>query len=166
MACSQFTDARLIGIFERADQVDDTRYRDAASGIVKGELAASGDRALELHEFFEVLCMIALARANPRYGTLGNTKTTDAGSIVDEPMPGCLDKLLKNSVLKKAKSDGLTKVLKIVMKDPEVEAGFLLRAGWGQEEAAEADYVERLHWELDRIAEEERQAGRRLRCRL
>ena len=49
---------------------------------------------------------------------------------------------------------------------PEVEAGFLLRAGWGQEEAAEADYVERLHWELDRIAEEERQAGRRLRCRL
>ena len=49
---------------------------------------------------------------------------------------------------------------------PEVEAGFLLRAGWAQEEAAEADYVERLHWELDRIAEEERQAGRRLHCRL
>lgn len=120
---AQFTDARLISIYERADQVDDTMYRDEATGTMKGKSIQQGDRGLELHEFYEALCMIALGRFNPRYGTVGNTKTTDASSVVDMPMPDCLDKLLK-IVLKNAKTDGLTKILKIIVKDPLIRAVF------------------------------------------
>ena len=126
---AQFTDARLISLFERADQVDDSMYREEATGVMRGGAVKQGDRGLQLHEFFEVLCMIALARANPKYGSVGTFKTTDANSVVDKPMPGCLDTLLKNSILKKAKSDGLAKILKIVIKDPEIRAVFNTKGG-------------------------------------
>merc|ERR1719305_1359682 len=33
---AQFTDARLTTIYERADQVDDTLYRDVTTGVQKG----------------------------------------------------------------------------------------------------------------------------------
>jgi hypothetical protein len=77
----------------------------------------------EMHEFCETLCMIALARANPLYGTVGKTKGEDASKLVEKPMPGCLDTLMK-VILKKAKTDGLTKVLKRVMKEPDIRAIF------------------------------------------
>ena len=127
---ASFTDAKLGTLFERADQVDDTLYRDETTGVQKGATAKGGDKGLEIHEFLELLCMIALARANPKYGSVGSTKQM-AGeeSIIKDPMPGCLEKLLKNSILKKAKSDGLTKILKIVMKDPEIRAVFNAKAG-------------------------------------
>ena len=126
---AQFTDAKLISLFLRADQVDDTLYRDEATGVVKGQQVSGGDRGLELPEFFELLCMIALARANPKYGSVGHSKTTNAATIVEHPMPGCLDTLLKKSILAKAKTDGLAKVLKIIAKDPEIRAVFNKVAG-------------------------------------
>mgnify|MGYP006141543405 CR=1 FL=1 len=106
---AQFTDAMLGTIYERADQVDDTLYRDETTGVQKGAAAKGGDKGLEIHEFCECLCMIALARANPKYGTVGNTKTADADSVLVAPMPGCLDTLMKR-VLKNAKTDVLGKV--------------------------------------------------------
>ena len=80
-----------------------------------------GDHGLELHEFFEVLCMIAVAR-QPQ---VRHRRQHDAGRhrVLVEPMPGCLEKLLK-VILKKANSDGLAKVLKRVMKEPEIRAIF------------------------------------------
>ena len=120
---ASFSDARLTTIYERADQVDDTLIRDEATGVQKGGSATMGDHGLEMHEFMECLCMIAVARANPKYGTVGNTKTTDADSVLVAPMPGCLDTLMK-VILKNAKTDELAKTLKRVMKEPEIRAIF------------------------------------------
>ena len=78
---AQFSDAKLTTIYERADQVDDTLKRDEATGVVKGKSATMGDHGLEMHEFCECLCMIAVARANPKYGTVGKTRTTDAAAV-------------------------------------------------------------------------------------
>ena len=39
---SQFTDARLTTLYERADQVDDTLYRDETTGVQKGERGQDG----------------------------------------------------------------------------------------------------------------------------
>lgn len=75
----------------------------------KGATAKMGDHGLEIHEFCECLCMIAVGRANPKYGTVGMTKTKDADSVLVAPMPGCLDTLMK-VILKNAKTDVLAKV--------------------------------------------------------
>jgi hypothetical protein len=76
-----------------------------------------------MHEFCEVLVMIAFQRANPKYGTPGNTRTADAASLVPHPMPGCLDTLMKK-VLGNAKTDVQAKLLKRVMKEPDIRAIF------------------------------------------
>ena len=49
---------------------------------------------------------------------------------------------------------------------PKMEAGFLERAGWAQEEAAEADYLKHLWWDLQRVAAEELRERGMWRCRL
>ena len=94
-------------------------YRDETTGVMKGNTAKQGDHGLEMHEFCECLCMIAFARANPKYGSVGHSRSADAASLVENPMPGCLDVLMKR-ILKNAKTDVLAKVLKRVMKEPEV----------------------------------------------
>ena len=50
---------------------------------------------------------------HPKYGSVGHSKTADAATIVEHPVPGCLDTLLKKTILAKAKTDGLAKVFKI-----------------------------------------------------
>ena len=65
---------RVINIFKRADQVDDTFKVSAADRrVVTGETAKHGDNGLELHEFFECIIMIAFQRANPKYGEVGHS---------------------------------------------------------------------------------------------
>jgi hypothetical protein len=122
LANETFSMARVINIFERADQADDTMYRDETTGIVKGETAKGGDRGLVLHEFFECLVMMAVYRQNPKYGTVGNTTSKDGGDVLVHPLPGCLETLLTKSILTKAKTDQLTKTLKRIQKEPEVRA--------------------------------------------
>ena len=69
LCIAQFTDAKLTTIFERADQVNDTLYRDERTGVEKGGSAKMGDHGLEMHDLCECLCMIAVACATPTYGT-------------------------------------------------------------------------------------------------
>ena len=112
-----FSMTRVINIFERADQIDDTFVVDKADRrVVKGQTAKGGDHGLELHEFFECLVMLALQKANPKFGEVGHNTS------VEFPLPGCLDTLLKKSILKKAKSDNLAKTLKRIKKEPDVLA--------------------------------------------
>jgi len=122
LANETFSMARVINIFERADQQDDTMYRDETTGIMKGETAKGGDNGLHLHEFFECLVMMAVYRQNPKYGTVGNTTSKDGGDVLENPLPSCLDTLLTKSILTKAKTDVLTKTLKRIQKEPEVLA--------------------------------------------
>ena len=91
LSSEQFSMTRVINIFKRADQVDDTFQVSAADKrVVTGETAKMGDHGLELHEFFECLVMLALQRANPKLGEVGHN------SSVQFPLPGCLLTLLNN----------------------------------------------------------------------
>ena len=134
---AKFTMTRVINIFKRADQVDDTLKVSAADRrVVTGESAKHGDNGLELHEFFECIIMIAFQRANPRYGEVGHSgdemKVGVDGSSVrvekgkgnaDElvTLPGCLEDLIRNVLLKKAKTDTLAKTKKVLQADPECQ---------------------------------------------
>ena len=120
LANETFSMARVINIFERADQQDDTLVRDETTGVMKGETAKGGDRGLELHEFFECLVAMAVYRQNPKYGTVGNTTSVDGADVLDDPLPSCLNTLLTKSILTKAKTDTLTKTLKRIQKEPEI----------------------------------------------
>ena len=111
--------------------MDDTFEVSAADRrVVKGETAKGGDHGLELHEFFECLIMLAFHKANPKFGDVGHN--TEAS--VPFPLPGCLDTLLNKSILKKAKSDDLAKILKRIQKEPECQA--VVRARQAQLEKA------------------------------
>ena len=114
--------------------------------VVTGETAKHGDNSLELHEFFECLVMLGLEKANPTLGQawprsqpigprtgwkpplltapspLARAAQVGHNATVEFPLPGCLDTLLRGSILKKAKADDLAKVLKRVQKEPEVQA--------------------------------------------
>ncbi len=110
---------RVWNIFRRADQVDDTQ-REAAhdNRVVVGEAAAAGDRGLELHEFLECLVMLAFQRANPKFGSVGH----NTSKAVASPLPGCLEKLVKTSLLGNAKRDKLAMVKASLAADKEVRA--------------------------------------------
>jgi hypothetical protein len=101
----QFSMTRVINIFKRADQVDDTFVASKANkNVILGQTAKGGDRGLQLHEFFECLVMLALQKANPKFGSVGHNTS------VEFPLPGCLAALLTNSLLKNAKRDKLALV--------------------------------------------------------
>ena len=115
---AQFSMTRVINIFERADQVDDTFKVSAADKrVVTGETAKGGDHGLELHEFFECVVMLAFERANPKFGSVGHNTAESVGS----PLPGCLETLLKKHLLTRAKTDTLAKVRKMVEKEAAVQ---------------------------------------------
>ena len=88
-----FPMARVLGIFFSADAAD-------ASG-------EAGDRALRLHEFFELLVNLALQRANPSLGQVGHL-------VPKVPLPLCLEQLLQSAILKSAKRDMLGDIKKQV----------------------------------------------------
>ncbi|KOO22536.1 hypothetical protein Ctob_006009 [Chrysochromulina tobinii] len=117
IASEAFPMARVIGIFEHADQED-------ALGMsmpkpAKGEKRAkkAGDGNLELHEFLTVVVMLAFQRANPRFGEVGYT---DAAAVAN-PLPGCLEALLRKSLLQSAKRDGVASVKAAINDDPDVQ---------------------------------------------
>ena len=85
MTTDKFSMTRVINIFRRADQVDDTKKATAAdSRVSTGEDAKSGDRGLELHEFLECVVLLAFERTNPLYGQVGYTnKTYEIGADGD-----------------------------------------------------------------------------------
>ena len=85
--------ARVQGVFARADQTDEGK---------------GGDHALELHEFLEAVVQLAFGRANPRFGSVGKEREAP------NPLPDCLDSMLRKCLMKKAKQDGLAKVKKVV----------------------------------------------------
>jgi len=118
IASEAFPMARVINIFERADQVDDTLSQSKADmRVVKGQNAKGGDGNLELHEFLELCVMLAFARANPKFGEIGHT---DAAAVAS-PLPGCLDALLKKSLLQNAKRDAVAGVKAQINENPDVQ---------------------------------------------
>ena len=113
LSSEQFSMTRVINIFARADQVDDTFKVSAADRrVMTGETAKGGDGGLELHEFLEAVVMLAFHRAQPKFGSVGHNDMASVSS----PLPGCLETLLKKHLLKKAKTDTLAKVRKMVEK--------------------------------------------------
>ena len=110
ISTADFPQARVMNVFERANEVDDsTRTGSAASGAekkVKSTRAAQAteDRGLELHEFLECLVNMAFQRANPKYGQVGKSDAS-AGGIDLMLLPECLESLLVSNILVKAKRD-------------------------------------------------------------
>ena len=100
--------ARVIGCFERADQVGGSRV---------GETAKGGDGSLELHEFLSTIVMLAFARANPKFGEVGHT---DA-SAVELPLPDCLQQMLTKCLLQSAKRDSIVAVKASITEEPDVQ---------------------------------------------
>ena len=66
--------------------------------------------------FIVLLLLIALNRANPKLGQVG-----EAGEqAVDVPLPGCLESLLQNNILKKAKRSKMSKIkTELLTSDPK-----------------------------------------------
>ena len=77
----------------------------------------AGDQALELREFLEVVVQLAFSRANPRFGEVGHERVTPS-----HPLPDCLDVMLQQNLLRKAKQDSLVKIKKMASKEPAVLA--------------------------------------------
>ena len=65
-----------------------------------------------------MLVRIALQRQNPKLGTVGNEHA------VPEPLPGCLDYLLTEHILKFAHRDALKDVLEAMLVDEECIKAF------------------------------------------
>ena len=117
LSSETFSMTRVINIFKRADQVDDTFVESKADKrVLLGETAKGGDHGLELHEFFECLCMLAFQRANPKFGEVGHN---DASAVAN-PMPGCLETMIKKNLLTNAKRDKLALVKASLVTDKEV----------------------------------------------
>ena len=104
LATDTFPMARVQTIFARADQTDDKR---------------GGDHALQLHSFLEAIVHLSFARANPRFGEVGSERT------VQNSLPGCFERLLTRSLLKKAKRVRATRAL-----NDSTRASNDRRAGW------------------------------------
>ena len=77
----------------------------------------AGDQALELHEFLGVVVQLSFCRANPRFGEVGHERVAPA-----HPLPACLEQMLQQNLLRKAKQDSLVKIKKMASKEPAVLA--------------------------------------------
>ena len=64
-----------------------------------------------MFEFLELIVRIALQRQNPKLGTVGHEHS------VEEPLPGCLDYLLTEHILKFAQRDALKEVAEAMMQE-------------------------------------------------
>ena len=134
-----FSQTRVINIFERADQVDDTYKVSKANRHVKsGTSAEKGDHGLELHEFMECLVALAFARANPKHGQVGANDGAKNDFVM---LPGCLENLLKTCILQKAKRDQVpgwmaeiatSADVQKVVEDYRDEMGMVWRAAAGK----------------------------------
>ena len=77
-------------------------HQSKATSIVKGTNDGSGeaekDQELVLYEFLGMLVRIAFQRANPTFGNFGNKR-----AVVH--LPGCLESMLDDEVLPRARTD-------------------------------------------------------------
>ena len=112
----------LLLTFLCANQVDEKRKaKDFKAGNTVAASAdemttvGTGDRGLTFAEFMEALVAVALQRANPDLGELGELEAND-------PLPGCLESLLKSSILTNAKRDKLALVKAAFETDGDVQA--------------------------------------------
>ena len=104
LATAAFPMARVQLVFARADLVDAGK-------------AGDHGMALELHEFLEAVVQLSFSRANPRCGEAGHENDAPA-----HPLPGCLEQMLTQNLLRKAKQDALVKIKKMASKEPAVLA--------------------------------------------
>ena len=115
LANESFSQARVTGCFERANQVDDTYKTSASNKNVKtGKSAEKGDIGLELHEFLEAIVLLSFMRANPKYGQVGKNDGAKNEFIL---LPECLSTLLSSCILQKAKRDQAPGWLEEIQKD-------------------------------------------------
>ena len=90
--------------------------------------------------------MLAFQRANPKFGEVGfNNKSFQVDQTGDKvralkpkmewiTLPGCLETLLKDVLLKKAKTDTLAKIKKVIKSDPACQAIFKEHRAYFKEE--------------------------------
>jgi hypothetical protein len=95
LATDAFPMARVQAVFARADAT----------------------KALELHEFVEGVVSLSFSRANPKFGEAGQESHKAA-----HPLPDCLEQILQQNLLRKAKTDTLIKIKKMASKEPSVLA--------------------------------------------
>jgi len=112
-----FAMARIQLIWKMSDQGDKKLSGDAAVDL-RHAATGSGDRALEIFEFFEVLVRLSLQRQNPKLGSVGFEHT------VEQPLPGCLEYVLNEHIIKLAKKDSLKEVLDALKVDKVALAHF------------------------------------------
>ena len=84
--------------------------------VMMGDDAKPGDKGLTFPEFLEALCACALFRANPKLGEVGNNDGCA------NPLPECLDTLLKSNILANAKRDKLALVKSALESDESILA--------------------------------------------
>ena len=108
---------RVINIFKR-------RSGRLYAQVVEGRQACydgrqqRGDRGLEFHEFLECIVNLSFQKANPKFGEVGHN--TEAA--VSSPLPGCLETMVRQSLLVNAKRDKLALVKAALETDSEVAA--------------------------------------------
>ena len=87
------------------DLMTDQYGFDTMKGQFHKANAGSDDDFLELHEFCTMLVRISFFRANPQYGMRKGKDQKNAHKFDEVPLPGCLNALLVENVLKLARRD-------------------------------------------------------------
>ena len=113
----QFMMTRIHTLMEISDQGDaKTEKLNRFVGDEKVETKRKGgDNALELFEFLELIVRVSFQRANPKYGSVGNREAK-------YPLPGVLEKCLKEQILPKAKRDKLREILEALKASEDISA--------------------------------------------
>merc|ERR1719473_2566299 len=101
----KFSIARVQSIFR--DVAGTFQETSAVGGTAEsGQGGGSGNFTGGIHMagFLVLLLLMALNRANPKLGSVGET----GESAVDVPLPGCLETMLQQFILKKAKRNKMS----------------------------------------------------------
>jgi hypothetical protein len=112
-----FMMTRIHSLMEVSDQTDAEivkRNRFKGDEATTDAQRKGGDNALELFEFLELIVRVCFQRANPKYGTVGNREAKF-------PLPGILEKTLKENILPKAKRDVLREILEQLKVDEKCQ---------------------------------------------
>ena len=117
LATKDFMMTRIHMLMEQSDQTDAVvvkRNRFKGDEATTDAQRKGGDNALELFEFLELIVRVCFQRANPKYGTVGNREAKF-------PLPGILEKTLKENILPKAKRDVLREILEQLKVDEKCQ---------------------------------------------
>ena len=94
----------------KADEVARVKGTNSGQEAIK-------DQELVLYEFVGLLVRIAFQRANPTFGNYGNKRPV-------RHLPGCLEAMLENEVLPRARRDTSAEFRQTVMQEASVQAVF------------------------------------------